>query len=65
MVAGVDTLQDYHLGRVSRPTKIKVAQDTHCVGTYGSYVPIAYRYSTNDFVAPSMPCTFGLVDSMT
>jgi len=26
---------------------------------------ISYRYSTNDFTAPSMPCTFGFFDSIT
>ena len=30
-----------------------------------SYFPSSHKYSTNDITAPSSPCTFGLVDSMT
>ena len=31
----------------------------------GRYFASSYRYSTNDIAAPSMPCTFGLDDSIT
>jgi len=30
-----------------------------------SYLPNSHKYSTNDITAPSKPCTFGFVDSIT
>ncbi len=30
-----------------------------------AYFASSYKYSTNDIVAPSYPCSFGFVDSIT
>jgi hypothetical protein len=42
-----------------------------CLGVAGEPIPSqlvtasSCRYSTNEYAAPSKPCTFGFVDSMT